>query len=69
VILYPGKPNQNAYIERFNGTARHEWLDLHAFDSIDRAQLLATQWLWSYNHERSHTSIGGVPPIRLLRAA
>ncbi len=69
LYIQPGKPNQNAYIERFNRTARHEWLDLHAFESIEHAQLLATQWLWTYNHERPHTAIGGVPPIRLLKAA
>ena len=33
-------------IERFNRTARHEWLDLYHFDSIKQAQSLATQWLW-----------------------
>ncbi len=70
-LLYtqPGKPTQNAYIERFNRTARHEWLDLHLFESIEQAQLLATQWLWSYNNERPHTAIGGIPPRQLLNAA
>ena len=40
-LLYtqPGKPTQNAYIERFNRTARHEWLDLHLFETIEQAQL------------------------------
>jgi putative transposase len=69
LYIQPGKPNQNAYIERFNRTARHEWLDLHQFESIEHAQLLATQWLWQYNNERPHTAIGGVPPRRLLMAA
>jgi putative transposase len=63
------KPTQNAYIERFNRTARHEWLDMHLFHSVAQAQLLATQWLWSYNNERPNTAIGGVPPRWLLRAA
>ncbi|AGS39024.1 Integrase catalytic subunit [Cycloclasticus zancles 78-ME] len=53
-----GKPTQNTYIERFNRTARHEWLDLHLFESIEQAQLLATKSLWSYNNERLHTAIG-----------
>jgi len=57
----PGKPTQNAYIERFNRTARHEWLDLNQFESIAHAQLLATQWLWQYNNERPNTAIGGIP--------
>lgn len=62
------KSTQNAYIERFNRTVRHEWLDLHEFTSIAHAQLLATQWLWQYNNERPNTAIGGIPP-RLLQAA
>jgi putative transposase len=69
LYIQPGKPTQNAYIERFNRTARHEWLDLHLFESIEQAQLLATQWLWTYNNERPHTAIGGIPPRQLLKAA
>ena len=68
LYIQPGKPTQNAYIERFNRTARHEWLDMHLFHSVDHAQLLATQWLWSYNNERPNTAIGGVPPRWLLEA-
>ena len=69
MYIQPGKPTQNAYIERFNRTVRHEWLDMHQFDSIAHAQLLATQWLWQYNNERPHTAIGGVPPRQLMIAA
>ncbi len=70
-ILYiqPGKPTQNAYVERFNRTARHEWLDLHMFESVEQAQNLATDWLWIYNNERPNMAIGGVPPKQLLGAA
>ena len=67
--IQPGNPQQNAYIERFSRTARHEWLDMHLFESIEHAQLLATQWLWIYNNERPHSAIGGVPPRRILKAA
>lgn len=59
-FIQPGKPTQNAYIERFNRTARHEWLDLHRFDSLDQARQLATQWIWEYNNVRTNTAIGGV---------
>jgi len=69
LYIQPGKPTQNAYIERFNRTVRHEWLDMHQFNSIAHAQLLATQWLWQYNNERPHTAIGGIPPRQLLMAA
>lgn len=69
MYIQPGKPTQNAYIERFNRTVRHEWLDLQIFESIEQAQILATEWLWTYNNERPNTAIGGVPPCQLLRVA
>lgn len=69
LYIQPGKPTQNAYIERFNRTARHEWLDLHLFDSVEQAQWLATKWIWQYNNERPHTAIGGIPPRMMLEAA
>ena len=59
----------NAYIERYNRTVRHEWLDMHVFESVAQAQQLATEWLWLYNNERPNTAIGGVPPRSLLKAA
>ena len=62
MYIQPGKPTQNAYVERFNRTVRHEWLDLHHFESVEQAQELATQWLWVYNNERPNTAIGGIPP-------
>ena len=69
LYIQPGKPTQNAYIERFNRTARHEWLDMHSFNNLEHAQLLATQWLWTYNHERPHSAIGGIPPAMKMKAA
>ena len=42
LYIQPGKPIQNACVEKFNRTVRHEWLDLHSFEGIDQAQLLAT---------------------------
>lgn len=69
LYIQPGKPTQNAYVERFNRTVRHEWLDLHSFKSVSQAQHLATQWLWTYNNERPNSAIGGVPPSTLSMAA
>lgn len=69
MYIQPGKPTQNAYVERYNRTVRHEWLEMHEFESVEHAQLLATQWLWLYNNERPNTAIGGIPPRRMLMAA
>ena len=68
--IQPGKPQQNAYVERFNRTVRHEWLDQHLFESIAHAQDTATKWLWGYNNERPNMALGGITPIqKLTRAA
>ena len=44
--IQPGQPQQNAYIERYNRTVRHEWLDQHITENIEEAQDFVTQWLW-----------------------
>jgi putative transposase len=61
-FIEPGKPTQNAYVERFNRTVRHEWLELTIFESIEQAQHLATRWMWTYSNERPNMAIGGIPP-------
>lgn len=67
--IQPGKPQQNAYVERYNRTVRHEWLNQHLFESIAHAQETATQWLWRYNNERPHSALGGITPIQKLAEA
>jgi putative transposase len=69
LFIQPGKPTQNAYVERFNRTVRHEWLDEHLFESIDHAQRTATDWLWRYNNERPHMALGGITPNQKLALA
>jgi putative transposase len=60
--IQPGKPTQNAYVERFNRTARQDWLNMFIFQSVEQSQEVATQWLWHDNNERPHTANGGFPP-------
>ena len=69
LFTQPGKPTQNAYIERYNRTVRHEWLNMNLFLSIQQVQELATQWLWKYNNDRPHTALGGITPKMPLKAA
>jgi len=69
-FIQPGKPQQNAYIERYNRTARYGWLAQHLFDSIEQVQESGTRWLWTYNHERPNMDLGGFTPMqKLARAA
>lgn len=65
--IQPGKPQQNAYVERYNRTVRHEWLDQNIIESIEEAQEFATQWLWTYNNERPNMGIGGITPVQKLK--
>ena len=69
VHIQPGKPQQNAYVERDNRTVRHEWLDQHIIESIEEAQDYATQWLWTYNNERPNMALGGITPAQKLKLA
>jgi putative transposase len=43
--IQPGKPQQNAYIERYNRTVRGGWLSQYIFETIEEAQDQATEWL------------------------
>ena len=67
--IQPGKPQQNAYVERYNRTVRHEWLDLYIFETIEEVQKIATEWLWTYNNERPNMGIGGITPAMKLKMA
>lgn len=61
--IQPGKPQQNAYIERYNRTMRYSWVSKHLFDTLEQVQDYATEWLWFYNHERPHKANGGKSPL------
>ena len=67
--IQPGKPVQNAFIERFNRTYRAEVLNAYLFHSTQEAQQLSDAWLVDYNERRPHDALGRVPPLTYLPRA
>ena len=62
ILIQPGSPTQNAYIESFNGTFRDECLDENWFESLEQARQTIALWRKDYNEVRPHSSCGRVPP-------
>ncbi|RKP43454.1 transposase [Trinickia fusca] len=67
--IQPGKPQQNAYVERFNRTVRYEWLSQYHWEDLDHVQRVATDWMWTYNHDRPNMALGGFTPKQRLAMA
>jgi len=62
IYIQPGKPMQNAFIERFNGTYRREILNAYIFKNLAEVRNITHQWLQEYNFIRPHAGIGNIPP-------
>ncbi len=58
----PGKPDQNASIERYNRTYRTEVLNAYVFESLEQVREISAEWLQSDNEERPHDALAGLPP-------
>ena len=60
--IAPGKPQQNAYVESFNGRLRDECLNETVFTSLQQARTVLAAWREDYNHVRPHSALGGRAP-------
>jgi len=61
-FIRPGKPNENAFIESFNGKFRNECLSEHWFVSLEDVRKTIEAWRIDYNENRPHSSLGGLTP-------
>ena len=67
-FIQPGKPNQNAFVESFNGKFRLECLNAHWFSTLDDARRAIEAWRIDYNEVRPHSSLDEMPPAEFAAA-
>lgn len=66
LLIQPGRPMQNGYVESFNGKFRDECLNEHWFTSLAQARDVIAAWRRDYNEVRPHSSCGRIPPARFV---
>lgn len=67
ILIQPGRPMQNGYIESFNGKFRDECLNEHWFQTLMQARSEIATWRQDYNEVRPHSSLGRIPPAEFAQ--
>jgi len=65
-FIRPGKPEQNAFIERINGSLRRELLDAYHFFTLQTIRQMAEEWQQDYNCSRPHQALDFVSPLEYI---
>ncbi|MFI7589945.1 IS3 family transposase [Spongisporangium articulatum] len=68
VPVAKASPQQNCYVERFNGSMRDELLDGELFHSVLEAKVVIGRWIDDYNHRRPHRGLGMITPVAFDKA-
>jgi putative transposase len=68
LYIQPGKPMQNGYVERCNGSIRKELLNANVFYTLNEVRAYIEEWMLDYNNDRPHKSLGYRAPVDLLEA-
>ena len=64
--IQPGRPTQNAYVERCNGNIRREFLNASVFQTLSQVQQKMEEWMHDYNYHRPHQALNFRTPMELL---
>ncbi len=64
LLIEPGTPWENGYVEAFNGKLRDELLDREIFTTLTEAKILIEEWRKEYNQVRPHGALNYRPPAR-----
>ena len=66
--IQPGKPTQNAYIERFNRLFREDILDAYLFKDVDQVNTMSQKWKDDYNYNHPHKSLNKMSPKKFVES-
>jgi len=67
IYIQPGKPIQNAFVQRFNGTFRRHVLNAYLFEDLQQVREITTAWLEDYNYKRPHDALDGLAPVEFAQ--